>query len=331
MDKRLERPRAAAFAVLALAVVSSVPVTGLTPLMLLVLAALGFAIVERVRARVATPEYAIVASWVFAQLVIAVAIALTGGPESYAVWWLAIPVVTLPARFGTRGLAAGVVLTGALLLLVTLVVPAGDPGPDAYRAVYAVAALVAVAVLSTALMRSDQQHRTDAVVDGLTGMLNRRALSHRLDELSAQARVTGLPVTVIAADVDRFKRVNDLHGHGVGDAVLVGVADRLRKGLRAFDLAYRLGGEEFLVVLPGASIADAAPVAERLREAVSAEPIAGVAVTMSFGVAGADGAFDPQAVLAEVDAALYAAKAHGRDRVERADARHDALVLAHAR
>ena len=94
-------------------------------------------------------------------------------------------------------------------------------------------------------MRSDVDHRTEAVIDGLTGMLNRRALDQRLHELTAQARITGQPIAVIAGDIDHFKRVNDEHGHAAGDAVLVEVAYRLRKALRAFDLAYRVGGEEF--------------------------------------------------------------------------------------
>jgi diguanylate cyclase (GGDEF)-like protein len=316
MDERLKAPRAAAFAVLGFAVLSTVPLQGLMPLVLLALAVCGFAIVERTRERMARPEFAIVASWVFAQLVIAVAVALTGGPESYAVWWLVIPVVTLPARFGTRGLAAGVVFTAVLLLVCTLVLPAGEAAPLEYKAVFALAALVAVALLSTALMRSDLDHRTEAILDGLTGMLNRRALDQRLDELVAQAEVSGSPIAVIAGDVDHFKRVNDLHGHATGDAVLVDLAYRLRKELRAFDLAYRIGGEEFLVVLPGASLADAAPIAEQLRAAVAAAPAGGVPVTMSFGVACSPaGSFDREAVLADADAALYEAKALGRDRV----------------
>jgi diguanylate cyclase (GGDEF)-like protein len=285
-----------------------------------------------VRARVATPEYAIVASWVFAQLVIAAAVTMTGGPRSYAVWWLAIPVVTLPARFGTRGLIAGVVFTGSLLLAVTLAVPASDPGPTPYVAVYSLAALIAVSLLSTALMRSDLQHRTDAVIDGLTGMLNRRALAQRLAEISAQAEVSGLPVSVIAADLDHFKQINDEHGHAVGDAVLVDVAYRLRKELRAFDLAYRIGGEEFLVVLPGASVLDAARIAEQLRAVVAAEPIAGIDVTVSVGVAGSSGGpFDHEAVVAQADAALYEAKARGRDRVHVAGPRSSASSPARER
>ena len=120
-------------------------------------------------------------------------------------------------------------------------------------------------------MRSDIQHRSDAVIDQLTGMLNRKALGVRALELAQQSEVTGEPVGVIVADLDHFKHVNDTRGHTVGDAVLKEVAYLLRKQLRAFDLAYRLGGEEFLILVPGSDIDHAAELAERLREAVRAE------------------------------------------------------------
>jgi diguanylate cyclase (GGDEF)-like protein len=121
---------------------------------------------------------------------------------------------------------------------------------------------------------------------------------------------------VIAGDIDHFKRVNDEHGHAAGDAVLVEIAYRLRKALRAFDLAYRVGGEEFLVVLPGAGVPDAARLAEQLRAAVAAEPAAGLWVTMSFGVSGSTGPhLEHERLLEDADAALYQAKARGRDQV----------------
>jgi diguanylate cyclase (GGDEF)-like protein len=316
MDERIKQPRAAAFGVLGAAVAASVPVVGWRPVGLLLVAVLGFTIANRVRDRVARPEYAIVASWAFAQTIIAAAVALTGGTESYALSWFIVPLVTLPARFGPRGVAAGVVWTTVLLLIVEFAVTPGQDVPHFYATVFTVAALVAIAILSTALMRSDLEHRTEAVIDGLTGMLNRRALAQRLEELTAQADVTGDPVSVVAIDLDHFKRINDEHGHAVGDAVLVDAAYRMRKQLRAFDLAYRIGGEEFLVVLPGATVGDADRLAEDLRAALADAPVGGVDVTASFGVAGTGGGvFTPDAVLARADAALYAAKAAGRDRV----------------
>ena len=111
--------------------------------------------------------------------------------------------------------------------------------------------VICTAILSTALMRSDVYHRGETVIDPLTGMLNRKALASRVAELEQQSLVSGEPVGLVVGDLDRFKEVNDSCGHATGDAVLKEVAYAMRKELRAFDLAYRLGGEEFLVVLPG--------------------------------------------------------------------------------
>jgi diguanylate cyclase (GGDEF)-like protein len=167
-------------------------------------------------------------------------------------------------------------------------------------------------------MDSDIQHRSDAVIDQLTGMLNRKALFTRVQELSEQSELTGDPVGVVIGDLDHFKAINDTHGHTVGDAALTDVAYLLRKQLRAFDLAYRLGGEEFLILLPGSSLAEAGALAERLREAVaSGNVVTGRTLTMSFGVAASSQgeAFDYASVFAAADGALYRAKRGGRDQV----------------
>jgi diguanylate cyclase (GGDEF)-like protein len=180
----------------------------------------------------------------------------------------------------------------------------------------------AVAILSTALMRSDVIHRSEAVIDPLTGMLNRNSLRDRTLELAHQSQRTGQPVGLIVGDLDHFKRVNDKHGHATGDAVLQDVAYLLRKQLRAFDLAYRIGGEEFLVLLPGANREQAETMAERLRHGVQADTVGGgLHVTMSFGVSASsrEQAFDYQHVCEEADAALYEAKRLGRNRVCGAD------------
>jgi diguanylate cyclase (GGDEF)-like protein len=132
------------------------------------------------------------------------------------------------------------------------------------------------------------------------------------------SRRTGQPVGLIVGDLDHFKDVNDGHGHATGDAVLQDVAYVLRKQLRAFDLAYRIGGEEFLVLLPGANLEQTAAMAERLRRGVEADTVGGgLSVTMSFGVSASasDFAFDYQSVCEEADSALYEAKRQGRNRV----------------
>ena len=245
-------------------------------------------------------------------------VALSGGTRTPTMAWFAIPVVTLSSRFSLRGVVAGVSFTLALLVTLAFSTAASTVLHDPTALIAPAVMVIAVAMLSTALMRSDVEHRSEAVVDPLTGMLNRNALASRVAELAQQSELSGEPVGLILADLDHFKQVNDSLGHATGDAVLRDVAYVLRKQLRAFDLAYRLGGEEFLVLLPGADGFQTRELAEELREAVSAGAVGGgVEVTLSLGVSASQrgDAFDYAAVFAEADAALYEAKRSGRDRV----------------
>ncbi len=147
-------------------------------------------------------------------------------------------------------------------------------------------------------------------------MLNRRAIATRFAEIAEQAIPAAQPVSVVLIDLDHFKAVNDSHGHETGDAVLRAVASTLRGELRAFELLYRLGGEEFLLLLPGADERAAAGVAESLRAGVEGARPAGLEVTCSIGTAtGRGSAIDLKHLLASADTALYAAKAAGRNRV----------------
>jgi diguanylate cyclase (GGDEF)-like protein len=192
---------------------------------------------------------------------------------------------------------------------------------DPQQVLFCLALLGAVALLSVALKRSDVQHRTESVIDPLTSMLNRNALRVRVDELRAHAQIVQQPIGLIVGDLDHFKAVNDTHGHATGDAVLRDVAYCLRKRLRAFDLAYRLGGEEFLVLVPGADAGEAAMIAEALRQSVLASHREDLPVTMSFGVsASAPSRFDYEEVFTAADHALYEAKAAGRNCVRIAPA-----------
>jgi diguanylate cyclase (GGDEF)-like protein len=226
---------------------------------------------------------------------------------------------------------AGVTIAASLVIAVGFGVDAQAVLDKPELLTAPLALILCVAFLSTPLMRSDIQHRSDAVIDQLTGMLNRNALNVRVQELTQQSAVSGEPIGVIVGDLDHFKDINDNHGHTVGDVVLKQVAYMLRKQLRAFDLAYRLGGEEFLILLPGSDLEHAETLAERLRARVGSEQVAGdIGVTMSFGVAASqrDEAFDYAAVFSKADAALYRAKRKGRDRVCLADG--DAAEAAEA-
>jgi two-component system cell cycle response regulator len=155
--------------------------------------------------------------------------------------------------------------------------------------------------------------------DALTGLPNRRALEEELVREVARAARAAAPLSAVVLDVDRFKLVNDGHGHAAGDAVLVEIARRAALALRSGDLLGRLGGEEFAALLPGADLAAAVEVAERIRSRVAAEPIAAagraLAVTVSLGCAALALGEDGAALLARADARLYDAKRGGRDRV----------------
>ncbi len=316
MERRLRPVRAVSLLILGLALVLAGPSLGWWTLAPLVLSALAFAVVDRGLETSARPEFKLAGAWLVAEGAIAASVALTGGPRSPAVTWLAIPVVTLSARFGTRGVLAGLACAAGLILVVTVGVDPSYVVSHPSTAIFPVALLGAIGVLSTALMRSDLYHRGAAAIDSLTGMLNRNALSSRAFELAQQAIIAREPIGMIIGDIDRFKSINDVYGHAAGDAVLHAVASRLRESLRAFDLAYRLGGEEFLVLLPGATIEQATTVAEGLRCAIAEQPVADLLVSMSFGVtASRPGEFNYDTAFVAADDALYEAKHAGRNTV----------------
>jgi two-component system cell cycle response regulator len=155
--------------------------------------------------------------------------------------------------------------------------------------------------------------------DALTGLFNRRHLEEHLDSHASLAYRHGTSLSVLMADVDRFKRVNDEHGHASGDAVLRVLAGRLQDSIRREDFAGRWGGEEFLIVAPHSDIDAAAILGERVRSAVASTPIpipdgAALTVTISVGCASSgDRAWEE--LVRRADAALYVAKGSGRNRV----------------
>lgn len=172
------------------------------------------------------------------------------------------------------------------------------------------------------ISKLEETLRRLATRDTLTDLWNRSAILEMLERELSRSERSGVSVGLVMADLDYFKRVNDMHGHAGGDAVLVEVARRMRSGLREYDGAGRYGGEEFLIVLPGASAGDTAEIAERIRAAVTAEPIQlareQIIVTASFGTAVAteDQNVGADALIRTADLALYRAKRAGRNRVE---------------
>ncbi len=160
-----------------------------------------------------------------------------------------------------------------------------------------------------------------AMVDGLTGIANHRQCEEALTSEISRADRLGTPLTLVLADLDDFKRVNDEHGHAAGDEVLREFASVLRATVRDSDLAGRWGGEEFLLLLPGADAAGGAQLAERVRASLSERSFLGrkgaaFAVTCSFGVAQLTAGLDERLLFGAGDRALYRAKHAGKNRVE---------------
>ena len=157
-----------------------------------------------------------------------------------------------------------------------------------------------------------------ATIDPLTGLYNRRFLDGHLTQAIERAGQLDRPLCVLVLDIDHFKRINDSYGHDVGDEVLCRFADHLREGLRASDLAARIGGEEFAILMPDIDLASAEKAAERLRLGIAAErwevSSQTITVTTSIGVAslGSDG---QRGLMKRADLALYEAKHAGRNRV----------------
>jgi two-component system, cell cycle response regulator len=175
--------------------------------------------------------------------------------------------------------------------------------------------------LQDRLQQNYQRSFSLALTDELTGLYNRRYLFAHLDELIERINQGGASAAVLLFDIDHFKKVNDTHGHAAGDDVLRELAARATNSVRSVDLVARLGGEEFVVVMPETDIASAAEVAERLRLAVAKDRFSVKAsgkeldVTISVGVASGEAGDDRDRLLARGDEALYSAKTAGRDRV----------------
>jgi diguanylate cyclase (GGDEF)-like protein len=283
-----------------------------------------FAGIQRSTDRFARPELWVFSALLGAEAMIVLAIAANDGALSPAMALLCWPVAGVAGRFPDRASRMGTLYAAVLAGTAVMLADPGVLGRDPLALSLLLVAIVAVHTVSSVLRDSEIEHRGTAILDPLTGMLNRAALTNRVAEVEHQSRLTGEPVAVLVADVDRFKLVNDEHGHATGDAVLKEAAYRMRAKLRAYDLAYRLGGDEFVILLLGASPAVPAATAEQLRAAVAETPICGLEVTLSVGVArsAAGGPFVWEEVFAHADAALYQAKEEGRARV----AEHAAVV-----
>jgi diguanylate cyclase (GGDEF)-like protein len=315
-SERVRRIRLVGSGAVGAALLIFAPWVGWWPLILFALSALNFLNVERRIDSSAHPE--LVSAWaiVITMLLLGAGVALSGGPRSPVLPWMALPVAMVAARFRLQVVLAALALTVAIVLASTLGAHPQWTIDDPATLVATLALLVGIVSIVWALQAAELHHRDEAIIDPLTGLFNRNALIPRFAELSHQARMTRQPVCLLLFDIDNFKAVNDEHGHDRGDDVLRDTAYELRKRLHSFELVYRLGGEEFLVVLPGVDSPAGCAVAERLRgELEQAEP-AGVAITVSIGVSAAGGEqMNYESLFKAADDAMYEAKRAGRNRV----------------
>lgn len=189
--------------------------------------------------------------------------------------------------------------------------------------VHELRARIQSAIKITQLMRLLENQ---ARIDGLTGLWNRAYFNERLEAELASATRKALPISLVMCDLDHFKKLNDGFGHPAGDHVLQTFAQVLRAELRAYDIACRYGGEEFALILPGATQTETAGVCERIRASIAEKTwrkYPDMKVTGSFGVTacGLGGLNDAPSWIEAADRALYAAKSGGRNQVRLFDAR----------
>jgi diguanylate cyclase (GGDEF)-like protein len=321
MNERVAVARRVQGVTLGVSALAAAPFYGFWLVGLIGVAGLVLLSLERVSAGSRRPEFISAVSILVLELVVTAAAAGTGGARSPMLGWLIVPIVMLAARFPSRvvggGVTIGIVCALAAVGIAELV-PRVRPFPPALAVGCWLALLASMVAATIALLSAEMKSRGDALIDPLTGLPNRLALATRLAQTASQAANLNAWVSIAMLDIDHFKNVNDTHGHDVGDHVLRTAAYEMRRALRTFDAVYRLGGEEFLVLLPGVSPSDALDVANRLRVAVAERPAKGVSITISGGVSGALGAeVDTDLLIRQADEALYTAKHGGRDQVFR--------------
>jgi diguanylate cyclase (GGDEF)-like protein len=316
MSDRIRRARAIAAGAMGIGILATAPWTGWWTLLLFAVAVLSIATLDRRMARTDRPERPVASNLLTISVVLAIAAAFTGGAHSPALAWLVVPAAMAAIRFRSPVVIGFAAVTAFEMIFVSVAVDPAGLVTDPRFLMVSLGLLIAVVAVTTALSGAEMQYREESVLDPLTGLLNRSGLESRFEEVREQARLLDKPVCLLTCDLDEFKRINDTYGHDRGDQVLRDATYEMRKALRSFELFYRLGGEEFVVLLPGMDAAGGIEVAERLRAAVEGSQPAGVAITLSVGVAARTGAairYDE--LYRRSDRALYAAKAAGRNRV----------------
>jgi diguanylate cyclase (GGDEF)-like protein len=313
---RVRRARILAAACAGVGILVLAPILSWWLVPIFVVAAIVLACVDPAMRRLERPERAAAAGMLSIELAVAASAAVTGGPLSPILPWMVVPVAMSAVRFRAQVVAVGVAIEALLVVVVGVTVDAAALIAHPALSIVSVTLTASVAAIALAIQGAEMQHRQESVLDPLTGLLNRKSLLPRFQELQQQAGQQHAPICMIAADLDNFKRINDTHGHDVGDAVLQEAAYEMRKCLRTFELFYRIGGEEFLAVIPGADLAQGRELAERMRSAVERAKPSQTAITASLGVGVATGdQLGFEQLFNAADQALYEAKHAGRNQV----------------
>ncbi len=324
---RMGRARAVIVGAIGAGVVLTVPWYGWITVALFVPAGIHLLTMDRWIKRSDTPELVVFGTLLTMYLSLVTGVLFTGGPDSPVLPWFALVPAMATVRFRLAVVIALAVLGAVLVVAVGVAANPTEAADDPVPLIAAVVMIANIVGVCVALMRGEMEHRDLAVLDPLTGLLNRASLETRAAEIEQQAHMTGGCVAVVLLDLDRFKRVNDEYGHDRGDAVLRDAAYEIRAALRSFELVYRIGGEEFLLLLPGADLESGIEIAERVRAAVALARPGGIEMTLSAGVAPAAGTeVRYEDLFRAADSALLRAKREGRDRVVAADAPRDAVA-----
>ena len=262
------------------------------------------------------PHWALAPLGPIGAVLIAYALATSPGAGDGAALYM-WPVLWTAFFFGLRG-AVAIVVTIGVAHGVALLSLAADSGFFDRWVDVMVSVVVVTAVVHVLASRNDElvaRLAGEARVDKLTGLLNRRGFEERASIELAHDKRDDLSIAVAAFDIDYFKRINDEWGHETGDRVLSRLGAVLASNSRDVDAVARIGGEEFVVLLPGSDSADADVFTQRIRRELAAADASDIpAVRVSAGVAAARAPENVEALLLRVDSALYAAKRAGRDR-----------------
>jgi diguanylate cyclase (GGDEF)-like protein len=321
IDRRMMRLNTWLLVLIVALLVPSIPDARPLAIVILVVTLVFFLVVKLVYHRFERPEIIFALALTVMEIGWVAGVVADGVQHTGALAFLLWPAAGFNIRYR---LAVAAASTGFVVLLI-IVAELGFGGSAVVHQPLGLTALlgglITVTALTSGARRTEMEYRREANHDPLTRMFTRSALESRVAEIEHQSSLAPEPVAVLVGDIDHFKAVNDEHGHATGDTVLREVAYVIRSHLRAFDPVYRLGGEEFVALLLGRDAMGALAVAEELRTAVCERPIAGVPITISFGVARSEPGerFRWQETFRAADRALYEAKHRGRNQVRSAD------------